>query len=430
MKKIAILLTLLLCSTCFGLNSVSADNSRSALRRNPKAVAPNYYGENSMTSLQVKEKDAFANNYQVVSQGVKQKEFSQVEKLFNGNDIEKAKNPLYQVGYSIFTAQSTGMNSTGKYDESYKLSIGEKVSAYLYGDSVDIAAISGSNLLSPVVQTEVDSKGNIFISGIGVVPAENKSIKEVESAINRLASSKYNNLKIRLNVASGRDFSVFVYGQVNKPGKVIINNNSSIIDALGAAGGVKKTGTLRNISYTTNKKTRTVDLYKTIFSGQDDDIILRPNDKIFVGGIGNVVAIKNGVSVTGIYETKEGESLLKLVSFAGGLLPGTQTNEVTMTSLDAKTLERTAKNVSWTEARNIKLSSGDIIEFRELYNIAENTVTLQGNVKHPATFAYRPNMRLSDILKSENELLEETFLTLLLDVFPEKITQSKLFRYF
>ena len=52
------------------------------------------------------------------------------------------------------------------------------------------------------------------------------------------------------------------------------------------------------------KKTRAVDLYKTIFSGQDDDIILRPNDKIFVGGIGNVVALKNGVSVTGIYETK------------------------------------------------------------------------------------------------------------------------------
>ena len=61
-------------------------------------------------------------------------------------------------------------------------------------------------------------------------------------------------MKVRLNVASGRDFSVFVYGQVNKPGKVVINNNSSIIDALGAAGGVKKTGTLRNISYTSNKK--------------------------------------------------------------------------------------------------------------------------------------------------------------------------------
>lgn len=441
MKKIAIisLLTLLVSLSCYAAtnnytnNGVNNGINRNVFRRNNNLNNQsanslktnrystngnsNYYSENYtdgqyFDEIQLeKPQDAFANNYQNLTSNNKY-ELSQVEKLFNGNEVEVTSNPLRQVGYDFFTAPITqNMNSTGKFDDSYKLTIGEKISAYLYGDSVDVVAISGSNLLSPVVQTEVDSKGNIFISGIGVVPAENRSIKDVESAINRMAASKYNNLKVRLNVASGRDFSVFVYGQVNKPGKVVINNNSSIIDALGAAGGVKKTGTLRNISYTSNKKTRTVDLYKTIFSGQDDDIILRPNDKIFVGGIGNVVALKNGVSVTGIYETKDGESLQKLVSFAGGLLPGTQTNEVTMTSLDKKTLERTAKNISWTEAKNTKLTSGDVVEFRELYNTAENTVTLQGNVKHPATFAYKPGMRLSDVLKSENELLEETFIT-------------------
>lgn len=441
MKKIAIisLLTLLVSLSCYAAtnnytnNGVNNGINRNVFRRNNNLNNQsanslktnrystngnsNYYSENYtdgqyFDEIQLeKPQDAFANNYQNLTSNNKY-ELSQVEKLFNGNEVEVTSNPLRQVGYDFFTAPITqNMNSTGKFDDNYKLTIGEKVSAYLYGDSVDVVAISGSNLLSPVVQTEVDSKGNIFISGIGVVPAENRSIKDVESAINRMAASKYNNLKVRLNVASGRDFSVFVYGQVNKPGKVVINNNSSIIDALGAAGGVKKTGTLRNISYTSNKKTRTVDLYKTIFSGQDDDIILRPNDKIFVGGIGNVVALKNGVSVTGIYETKDGESLQKLVSFAGGLLPGTQTNEVTMTSLDKKTLERTAKNISWTEAKNTKLTSGDVVEFRELYNTAENTVTLQGNVKHPATFAYKPGMRLSDVLKSENELLEETFIT-------------------
>lgn len=450
MKKIAIisLLTLLVSLSCYattnmnnvnnGINNQQFNNSQNGINRNvfrrnnnlnnqsanslktnrySTNGNSNYYNENYtdgqyFDEIQLeKPQDAFANNYQNLTSNNKY-ELSQVEKLFNGNEVEVTSNPLRQVGYDFFTAPITqNMNSTGKFDDNYKLTIGEKVRAYLYGDSVDVVAISGSNLLSPVVQTEVDSKGNIFISGIGVVPAENRSIKDVESAINRMAASKYNNLKVRLNVASGRDFSVFVYGQVNKPGKVVINNNSSIIDALGAAGGVKKTGTLRNISYTSNKKTRTVDLYKTIFSGQDDDIILRPNDKIFVGGIGNVVALKNGVSVTGIYETKDGESLQKLVSFAGGLLPGTQTNEVTMTSLDKKTLERTAKNISWTEAKNTKLTSGDVVEFRELYNTAENTVTLQGNVKHPATFAYKPGMRLSDVLKSENELLEETFIT-------------------
>ena len=233
------------------------------------------------------DEDVFKNNYQNLNlyreniTGVQN--LSRIEQLFNGKEVDITQNPLLQVGYNYFTAPIVGTSMTGKYDDSYKFSIGEKVSAYLYGDSVDIMAISGANLLSPVIQTEVDSKGNIFIGGIGVVQAENKTIKEVESSINKLANAKYKNLKIKLNVASGQDFSVFVYGQVNKPGKVIVNNNSSIMDALGAAGGVKKTGTLRKIQYTSNKKTKEVDLYKTIFAGNDNNIILRPNDKIFVG---------------------------------------------------------------------------------------------------------------------------------------------------
>ena len=341
------------------------------------------------------DEDAFENNYQNSSPHSKFRSLSQIE-----------------VGYDYITGPAgSGTKISGKFDDSYKLSIGEKVSAYLYGDSVDVMAISGSNLLSPVIQTEVDSKGNIFISGIGVVPAENRTIKEVETAMNQKANAKYRSLRIKLNVASGQDFSVFVYGQVRRPGKVIVNNNSSILDALGAAGGVQKTGTLRRISYTNGKKTREVDLYKTLFAGNDDNIILRPNDKIFVGGIGNVIAIKNGVALPGIYEIKEQESLKDIVSYAGGLLPGTQTTEVTLTSLDSKTLQRNAKNVSWLEASNTKLSNGDSVEFRNIYNVAENTVVIQGNIKHPATYAYKEGMRLSDILKSEDELLEETFIT-------------------
>ena len=360
----------------------------------------------------VEQDNAFENNYQNLGVKSRLSYLSPIEQLFNNEYNPNTSKPLLQVGYDFFVAPVVGVsNISGKFDDSYKFSIGEKVSAYLYGDSVDVMAISGSNLLSPVVQTEVDSKGNIFIQGIGVVPAENKTIKDVETAINKKAAAKYNNLKIKLNVASGQDFSVFVYGQVNKPGKVIVKNNSSIMDALGAAGGVKKTGTLRKISYTTNKKTRDVDLYKTLFAGNDDDIILRPNDKIFVGGIGNVIAIKNGVAIPGIYEVKEHESLKDIANYAGGLLPGTQSTDVTLTSLDSKTLQRTAKNVSWIEASRTKLTSGDSVEFRDIYNVAENTVVIQGNIKHPATYTYKPGMRLSDILISENELLEETFIT-------------------
>ena len=356
--------------------------------------------------------NAFSNNYQTSLQTNSQfSMLSPIEKLFNGKESELTGTPLQQVGYDLFTSTTSSMTgTTGKFDNNYKLNIGERVNVYLYGDSMDVMAISGANLLNPTTKTEVDSKGSIFIQGVGLIKAENRTISEVENDANRLASQKYKSLRVKLTVASGQEFSVFVYGQVARPGKILVGNNSSVMDALNAAGGVKKTGTLRNITYTSNGKSKSVDLYKALFSGNDDGIILRPNDKIFVDKIGDVVAIKNGVTVPGIYEIKEGENLQKIITFAGGLLPATQVTEVTLTGLDSNSKQRVAQNIAWNDAKNTKLKSGDAVEFRELYNTAENIVTIQGNVKHPATYAYKEGMRLSDILKSEDELLEETFI--------------------
>lgn len=354
--------------------------------------------------------DAFENNYQAEARENSFKSLSPIEKLFNNSDSAKADKIIRQVGYDIFSSSGGQGQSAGKFGNSYKLNVGEKVNVYLYGDSVDIMAISGANLLNPMTKTEVDSKGDIFIQGIGVVKAENRTLGEVENSINSLAAQKYKSLKVKLTVSTGNEFSVFVYGQVNRPGKVVIGNNSTIIDALGAADGVKKTGTLRNIQYTTGSKVKSVDLYKAIFMGNDNNIVLRANDKIFVDSIGKVVAFKNGVSTPGIYEVANNENLEQLIKYAGGLLPVTQTTSVTMTRLDNKTNERVAMNFSWANAKTTVLQSGDTVEFRKLYNEVENVVTIQGNIKHPATFAYKEGMRLSDILRSEYELLEETFI--------------------
>ena len=52
-------------------------------------------------------------------------------------------------------------------------------------------AISGANLLNPTTKTEVDSKGSIFIHGVGLVKAENRTILLVENEANRFSSQQY-----------------------------------------------------------------------------------------------------------------------------------------------------------------------------------------------------------------------------------------------
>ena len=356
--------------------------------------------------------DAFSDKYQEENPVAPNLFLSPIEKIFNDKEENATGKVLKQMGYGIFSSPySSQAGATGKYGGNYKLSIGEKVNIYLYGDSVDVMAISGSNLLTPVMKTSIDSNGSIFVNGLGFVQAENKTLSEVEQSLNKMASAKYKNLKVKLAISSGQEMSVFVYGQVNTPGKVFVGNNSSLIDVIGAAGGIKKTGTLRNITYTTGNRTYKIDLYRALFEGNDYSIIVKPNDKIFVSEIGDVIAIKNGVKEPGIYEIKENESLSKIINYAGGILPGTQTDQVVLTSLDSGKQERIAKNMPFNMAKNARLKSGDTVEFTEMYNTAENTVVIQGNIKHPATYAYTPGMRLSDVLPNEDELLEETFIT-------------------
>lgn len=355
-------------------------------------------------------KEAFDDNYQSLNNANSVKEpLSLIEKMYNGKENAVSGTVLRQVGYNQFNMQNANnISSTGKYNPNYKLSVGEKINVYTYGDSVDILAMTGSNLVAPVTKAEVTSNGSIFVSGLGLVKAENRTLSEVENELNSLARSKYKNMRVKATVASSSEFSVFVYGEVNRPGKVYIGNNSSILDALSAAGGVKKTGTLRDITY--NGKSGAIDLYKTLFLGNDNNIILKANDKIFVDKIGDTVAIKNGVTVPGIYEIKNGETVNDVTKYAGGFLATTQTENIVLIGFDNQTKQKIAKNLTLEEASKNKLVNGDTIEFTELYNNAENVVTIQGNIKHPASYAYKEGMRLSDILKDESELLEETFI--------------------
>ena len=360
-----------------------------------------------MKAINLSESDVFEDNDQELDIRHSVREpLSTIEKMYNSLENAKTNNILRQAGYQYFAGGSGGGSSTGKYDSSYKLSIGEKINVQSYGASVDVISMSGSNLISPATTTEVGSNGSIFIPGIGPVKAEGRTLGDVEREANALARQKYSNMSIKLQIPSGSGYSVFVYGEVNRPGKVYISSNSTILDVLKAAGGVKKTGTLRNIKY----NNRYVDLYNTLFLGNDNNIIVKANDKIFVDTIKNTMSFKNGVTNPGIYEFKTGETIGDLIKFAGDLLVTTQRTEVVLDGFDKDAKQKVAKELSYINAKSTKLTDGDSIEFQEMYNDVENIVTLQGNIKHPAVYAYKPGMKLSDIIKNEDELMEETFI--------------------
>jgi len=360
-----------------------------------------------MHAINLSESNVFEDNDQELDIRHSVREpLSTIEKIYNTKENAKTQNILRQVGYNQFSGKGAGSASTGKYDSSYKLSIGERINVLSFGDSVDVMSLSGSSLVTPVKTVDIGSNGSIFIPGLGPIKADGRTLGEVEREANNLAKRKYSSMTIKLQIPPGNGFSAFVYGEVNRPGKVFISNNSTILDVLNSAGGVKKSGTLRNIKY----NNKNVDLYNTLFLGNDNGIIVKANDKIYVDKIKNTMSFKNGVKEPGIYEFKTGETIGDLIKYAGDLLVTTQRTEVTLDGFDKESKQKIAKNINYLTAKNTKLVDGDSIEFQEMYNDVENIVTLQGNVKHPAVYAYKEGMRLSDIIKDETELMEETFI--------------------
>ena len=369
----------------------------------PSSLAPVFAATDDMKSDAVQSGNVFKDNYEAIKDSD-----STVEQMYNKRESVVSGKLLKQIGYKFSTSAAQGTSSTGKFGADYKLSLGDRLNVLSYGESVDVMSMSGAGIVSPSSQVTVDSNGTIFVPGVGLVKAENRTLGEVEKDVNRVASSKFNNIKIKLTLASDTSFSVFIYGEVNNPGKVYISSNSSVYDALGAAGGVKKSGSLRNISY--NGKSGAIYLYDSILFGNDGNIILKANDKLFVPKIGGTAAIRNGVPAPGIYEFKKGETISDLVKYAGDFLVTTNPESFVLVGFDTSIGQKAGKTLEWKSSKNHKLSNGDTLEFKEYYNGVENLVTLQGNIKHPSTYVWKEGMRLSDILKSESELLDDTFM--------------------
>ena len=76
---------------------------------------------------------------------------------------------------------------------------------------------------------------------------------------------------------------VVVLGQVASPGPHILTTSGSALSALYAAGGVKYSGSLREIIiYRNNKLFKKIDLYDYITTGElRDDVRLTNNDIVF-----------------------------------------------------------------------------------------------------------------------------------------------------
>ncbi len=285
---------------------------------------------------------------------------------------------------------------------------------------------------------QVDRSGEVYLPQVGPVHVAGLPYSDLDKHLRQAIGRVYKNFDLFANIGQIRSIQVYVTGQARRPGVYTVSSLSTLVDALFASGGPSVEGSMRHIELRRGGQTVTdFDLYMLLVHGdKSKDVSLLPGDVIFIPPVGPQAAITGSVRNPAIYEMRNAlppkprssqgkrlrtnpsgdaaasespEDLGELIADAGGV-----------TAVAAKTrisIERTADHQDRSamevgdDAKGLEtpLADGELVRVLPILPAYEKTVMLRGNVANPGRFAWRPGMRLSDLIPDQQSLITRDY---------------------
>jgi polysaccharide biosynthesis/export protein len=300
---------------------------------------------------------------------------------------------LQQFGYTLFRRNITTFAPVRDVPvgPDYVLGPGDELRVTLWGTVENTYA-----------QT-IDNHGRIYLPTIGPVRVWGLTFSQAETLIQKHLSQYYTGFKTSVTMGYLRTIKVYVVGEVYNPGAYNISSVSTLVNALYAAGGPSRNGSLRNIKLIKNHhKAKTFDFYDLLLRGDKSrDFRLESGDVIFVPPIGPVAGIMGQIRRPAIYELKEPIPVNKFIEMAGGQVPQSYLKRIQIIRMKPNA-EREVIDIDLTgkdkTQNDIKIQNGDLLIIFPTDPRIYNTFTLEGSVKHPGEYEAKPGMRLSDLL--------------------------------
>jgi len=171
----------------------------------------------------------------------------------------------------------------------------------------DELVISFRGRVNQDLTLRVSREGMLLLPNLPPMAAADRTLRELREELSRRAQRELAGAEVFVSVRQMRQITIFVGGEVQRPGVVALSPLANVFDALVAAQGVRKSGTLRAIRVEGPRGRRVVDLYPVIAGeGEPPDLTLREGERILVPPIGGVVALGGEVSRPAIYELPPG----------------------------------------------------------------------------------------------------------------------------
>jgi len=270
------------------------------------------------------------------------------------------------------------------------------------GDELDLQLFGSQNRS---LRLTVGRDGTINIPQLGPVNVQGQRFLSVKSSLEERIERQLIGTRANVSMGDVRSIRVFVLGEAKRPGSYTISALSTITSGLYAAGGVQTEGSLRQVALMRGgNMVRRLDLYDLLIRGDtSDDAKLLQDDVILIPPVGRTVGVVGEVRRPAIYEIKGESTVSELLQLAGGLTPDADRAAVMLTRID-ELQHRIVLPVDLSGSRSQALRNGDLLSVAHLRPNLDSGILVQGYLYTPGTFAWRPGIRLTDVVHSVDEL--------------------------
>lgn len=205
---------------------------------------------------------------------------------------------------------------------------------YIVGEE-DILKITVYNHSDLTTTVRISGDGIINFPLIGSVKVAGLTVSQVSQEISGLLADGYIiNPHVSVFIEEFRSKKTIIMGQVNKPGIYMLHGQTTFLELISKAGGLTKDAgdkaTVKRRSNTSggNESIIIINLKKLIEEGDtSQDIALMDNDNIYVSKAG-VFYVTGEVKKPDAYKYKEGITVVKAITMAGGFTDKASTGRV------------------------------------------------------------------------------------------------------
>jgi len=313
-----------------------------------------------------------------------------------------ANEPLERFGYDYFINNKNAFLPTQDtlIPPDYILGPGDIIKIILFGNT------------NKKYTLQITREGDIFLPEIGPVSIAGQTFNDVKETINQIVDNQLIGTKATLTLGDLRAVNIFVLGEALNPGMYTISALSTLTNAVFANGGIKNTGSLRDIQLKRNGNIISeFDFYDLLLKGDtSNDLRLMSGDVVFIPPTQKLVGIAGEVKRPGIYELKDNENAEDLISFAGALKAKADLSSLQIERIDTlvNSFNLLRVDLDTTPFSKLELKDGDKLSIYPITEKLNGAVLVRGHSAKPGFYPWVDGMKILDIISAKDDLLPMT----------------------